>query len=212
MIGAIVLGAGASRRMGAQKLLLPFGATTVIGHIVDELLNSAIDEVFVVVGHDADRIADELASRSVTIVTNPDYAAGMLSSVRCGLQALPERCQTVLVALGDQPAITAAVVDEMLHAFAKAGKGILVPVYGGQRGHPILFAQRYRDEILSRYDDVGLRGLPRAHPDDLCELSVSTATVLSDMDSPHDYRRALAQREETTPPGAGGSTRPNTRP
>jgi len=192
MICAIVLAAGESRRMGIQKLLLPFGGTTVIAHVVDHLLRNALDKVLVVVGHEGNRIADALSDRRVSIVTNPNYKAGMLSSVRCGLRALPQQCDTVMVVLGDQPAITSKLVDELVQAFAATDKGIVVPLHCGRRGHPLVFSAHYRDEILTRYDGVGLRGLLRARPDDVFELNVTTAAVLSDMDYPEDYRRELA--------------------
>jgi molybdenum cofactor cytidylyltransferase len=196
MICAIVLAAGLSRRMGVQKLLLPFGGKTVIAHIVDQLLESMVDKVYVVTGHQAERISRELSGRPVSTVNNPDYESGMLSSVRCGLRALPEQCRGVLVALGDQPAITSKLVDRMLQSFAAAEKRILVPFYDGKRGHPILFSEVYREEILTHYDSVGLRGLLHAHPDEVFELAVSTSAVLSDMDVPQDYRRELASMED----------------
>jgi len=198
MICAIVLAAGLSRRMGVQKLLLPFGGKTVIAHIVDQLLASTIDEVYVVTGHQAERISGELSGLRVSIVNNPDFESGMLSSVRCGLRALPEQCKGVLVALGDQPSITSKLVDQMLQSFCAAEKRILVPCFDGKRGHPILFSEVYRQEILTRYDDVGLRGLLHAHPDEVFELTVPTSSVLSDMDVPQDYRRELAAMEDDT--------------
>lgn len=191
MICAVVLAAGLSRRMGAQKLLLPFGGKTVIAHIVDQILASEVDETYVVVGHEGERVRQELSGRHVTIVSNPDYESGMLSSVRCGLAALPEGCRAVLVALGDQPSVTSRLIGEMIRAYEITEKKILVPAYDGRRGHPLLFSAEYRHEILSHYDDVGLRGLLHAHPDDVFELDVSISTVLCDMDNPEDYRREL---------------------
>ena len=114
---AIVLAAGRSRRMGTQKLLLPFGGTTVVAHVADELLASAIDHVLVVVGRHAEAIAAALAGRPVALVANPDHDGPMLDSVRCGLRALPPGCEAVLVALGDQPAVTTTLVDAMASAF-----------------------------------------------------------------------------------------------
>ena len=197
MICGIVLAAGCSRRMGAQKLLLPFGGKTVIAHIVDELLASAVDEVHVVVGHQAKRVSEELSGRPVSIAKNSNYKSGMLSSVRCGLAALPRKCRAVLVALGDQPSITSRLIDQMLRSFAATEKQILVPLYRGKRGHPLLFSELYRDEILNAYDSVGLRGLLHAHPEDVFEMAVSTSAVLSDMDCPEDYRRELALLKES---------------
>ncbi len=198
IICAIVLAAGESRRMGSQKLLLPFGRTTVMGHVVDELLRSDLDAVYVVVGHEGNRISEELSRRSVTLVTNPDYRLGMLSSVRCGLWALPQQCDKALVVLGDQPAITSELANQMIQSFRATDKGILVPLYRGKRGHPILFSIHYRNEIMASFDDVGLRGLLQAHPDDIFELNVSTPAVLSDIDCPDDYRRELASLEDDT--------------
>ena len=196
MICAVVLAAGLSRRMGVQKLLLPLGGKTVIAHIVDQIIGSAVDETFVVVGHEGKRVIAQLSDRRASIVDNPDYESGMLSSVRCGLAALPRRCQTVLVTLGDQPSVTSRLIDQMIRSFEKTEKKILVPFYNGKRGHPVLFSQIYCDEIMTHYDDIGLRGLLHAHPDDVFELSVPTSDVLSDMDSPEDYRRELASLEK----------------
>ena len=184
--------------MGTQKLLLPFGDSTLIGHVVDELLRSVVDQVYVVVGHQRQRIMAELSGRPVSILTNPDYSSGMLSSVRCGIGGLPPQCEAILVALGDQPAITAELVDAMAESFATVGQRILVPVYRGRRGHPLLFSADYRGEILTRHDDLGLRGLLRAHPDDVIELAVSTAGVLSDVDYPADYQRERAALQADT--------------
>ena len=191
MICALVLAAGQSRRMGVQKLLLPFGGKTVIAHIVDQLLASTIDKVHVVVGCQAKRISRELSGRPVSIVNNSNYKSGMLSSVRCGLGELPRQCRAVLVALGDQPSISTILIDQMLRSFIATEKRILVPLYQRKRGHPILFSEFYRNDILTHYDNVGLRGLLHAHTDDVLELTVSTSAVLSDMDYPEDYRREL---------------------
>ena len=189
MIYAIVLAAGGSRRMGAQKLMLPFDGKKVITHIVDELLASRIDQVIVVVGSDSDLIEGELSQRSVGIVANPDYRRGMLSSVRCGIEVLPSECSAVMVVLGDQPAINHELVDEIILKFGKTGKGILVPCYRGKHGHPLLFMVKYREEIMTSFDETGLRGLLLSHPEDVFEMEVSDSSVLSDIDSPEDYRR-----------------------
>jgi len=191
VICAMVLAAGLSRRMGTQKLLLPFGGKTVITHIVDQIAESTVDETYVVVGHEGKRASRELSGRDVSIVSNPDYESGMLSSVRCGLAALPQECGVVLVALGDQPSVTSRLIDEMVRSFAQTEEKILVPIYNGRRGHPVMFSLSYRDEIMTCHDDVGLRGLLHAHPEDVFELSISTSAVLSDMDYPQDYQREL---------------------
>jgi molybdenum cofactor cytidylyltransferase len=199
MIAAIVPAAGQSRRMGVPKQLLPFAGTTVLGHIVDQLLESNVDEVYVVTGHAADEIRRALTNRPVRIVANPEYErTEMLASIRCGIRALPKACRAILVALGDQPAITTRLVDALIATFASSGKGIVAPVHEGKRGHPLLLDARYGGEILAGYDHVGLRGLLIAHADDIFGLAVPTSAVLSDMDFPEDYQRELARLAEET--------------
>jgi molybdenum cofactor cytidylyltransferase len=193
MICSIVLAAGRSRRMGAQKLLLSLSDRPVIARIVDEALRSPVDRVFVIVGPDGGLIAEALAGRRVDLIINPDPEAEMLSSVRCGLRAMPEDCEAVLVVLGDQPGVTAEVVAALVQAFQTSGRGIATPIHKGRRGHPLMFAMRYREEILNRYDDVGLRGLLHAHPEDVCEVEFPAPNVIDDMDLPEDYERETKQ-------------------
>jgi molybdenum cofactor cytidylyltransferase len=135
------------------------------------------------------------------MVTNPDGDGDMLSSVRCGLRAIPQECDGVLVALGDQPAVTAELICRMIAAFlaagpaAPAGGRIVVPAYEGKRGHPTLFSACYRQEVLTAFDGAGLRGLLAAHPAEVIDLPAPGPAVLSDMDCPEDYRRELARLE-----------------
>jgi molybdenum cofactor cytidylyltransferase len=197
MICAIVPAAGLSNRMGTQKLLLPFGGKTVITHIVEQILASSVDRVFVVVGHQKELVSRKLSSLPVRIVHNPDYKTGMLSSIRCGLSALPEQCQSILVALGDQPSITTTLINQMIRFFAETKKSILVPLYNNKRGHPILFSISYRQEILSSFDNIGLRGLLQVHDGDVFEMPVEDPSVLSDMDYPEDFRRELEKFDKT---------------
>src|SRR6185312_5433100 len=131
--------------MGTQKLLLPFGASTVIGHITDQLLRCSLDQVLVVTGSDAPAVQAALKGQPVQFATNPDPDAEMLSSVRCGLAALPEGCDTVLLALGDQPGIQRELVEQLIQEHRSAEGSVVVPFYRGHRGHPFLFPARYRD-------------------------------------------------------------------
>ncbi|MGD0655082.1 MAG: nucleotidyltransferase family protein [Thermoguttaceae bacterium] len=192
MIHAMILAAGRSRRMGAQKLLLPLGDRTVIARIVDEVLRSPVDRVFAIVGPEGNGVIEAISNKCVDFVTNPDIQGEMLSSVRCGLCAMPDDCTAVLVVLGDQPGIAADVIALLVRAFQTSGRGIVVPIHGGRRGHPLLMSMHYRDEILNCYQDVGLRGLLHAHPEDVSEVEVAAPDVIEDMDVPEDYERAVS--------------------
>jgi molybdenum cofactor cytidylyltransferase len=198
MIGAIVLAAGRSRRMGTQKLLLKLGGKPVISRIVDEVLRCPIDAICVVIGQDGLQVMEVLSGRRVQFVRNDTVESDMLSSVRCGLQALPASCTEVLVVLGDQPTLSAKIIVKLIEALRLAPDCIAVPAYGGKRGHPLLFASQYRDELLARHDEAGLRGLILSHPDKVVEVESDTPSVLEDMDRPEDYERiaALFSKEE----------------
>jgi molybdenum cofactor cytidylyltransferase len=175
--------------MGTQKLLLPLGGKPVITRVVEELLQSSVEQVLVVIGRDGKLIQEVIGDREVQFVPNPDPSSDMLGSVRCGLRALPVGCEAVLVAMGDQPAISHELVSEMIRRFRDNEFKIIVPMYEGRRGHPVLFSARFCEEVLSRHDGSGLRGLLEAHPEEMFKLAVSSRAALEDMDTPADYQR-----------------------
>lgn len=191
MIYAIALAAGESRRMGEFKQLLPFGDKTVLQAVVDRLLASRVNGVLVVLGCRADEVRATLADRPVRFALNPHYARGMLSSVQTGVSALPPDATAALICLGDQPSVDPAVVDRVIEAHRRTGKGIVIPTSGGKRGHPALVSLRYRDEILSLSGEPGLKVLMRGHPEDTLEVEVGRPEILDDMDTPKDYQKAL---------------------
>ena len=103
--------------MGQQKLLLPFEGQTVIGHIADQVVAAPIERTVVVTATEGEAIRLTLAGKPLTFVVNPDAAGDMLSSVRCGLQAVPAECTAAIVILGDQPTIRAALIADLVRAF-----------------------------------------------------------------------------------------------
>jgi molybdenum cofactor cytidylyltransferase len=162
----------------------------MIAHVIDQVLTSPVEHFVVVVGSDP-RVSAALADRPLTLVANPEPEGDMLSSVRCGLRALPDGCDGVLVVLGDQPAVRPELIVEMIRAFRETGRTIVVPTWHGTRGHPLLFSAAYREEILRDHNAIGLRGLLHAHPDEIHELDAADPAVLSDVDLPEDYDREV---------------------
>ncbi|MCC6698861.1 MAG: nucleotidyltransferase family protein [Candidatus Hydrogenedentes bacterium] len=191
MITAIVLAAGESRRMGRQKLLLPYGGRTVIEHIVGQVLDSEVSQTIVVTGHDAEAVKKVLLGRPVTIVENARYREGMLTSIRRGLQEVHPEAEAFMVVLGDQPSVTRRLINELIRGFQASGRDIVVPLYDDDTGHPIIISTRYREEIMTRFDDTGLRGLIYGYPECVHRLPVNMPEVLRDMDTPEDYQREL---------------------
>jgi molybdenum cofactor cytidylyltransferase len=187
MIWAVILAAGESRRMRTQKLLLPFGETTVVGAVVGTALASRVDRVLAVLGADKDDVREEIEPLGIDFVVNEYFAEGMLSSVQAGFRALPPDAEAAVVMLGDQPFLPARVVDAVVAAFRRSGMGIVVPVHRGRRGHPVLVGLKYRDEVLALDPADGLRRLMHAHAEDIFEAEVEDANILRDMDVPEDY-------------------------
>lgn len=186
-VWAIIPAAGRSRRMGTQKLLLPFAGTTVIEHVVAQVRAAPVRSVVVVVSDEAGEVATAARQAGGLVVVNPEAGSEMLDSIRCGLRALPAACDAALVALGDQPTVR----TELIRAMIAAGGEIVVPVSGGRRGHPILFGRRYFDDVVQSHDDVGLKGLLAQYADRVCELPVTDTAVLEDMDDREAYEKAL---------------------
>jgi len=191
MIWAVVLAAGRSERMGSAKLLLPMGRITLIETVIRGVLRSRVEGVLVVLGADREKLEPVIGRYPVRTVFNPDFGRGMLSSVKRGFEAVPPDVRAVLVFLGDQPAPSASVTCRIIDAYRKTGKGIVLPAFRGRRGHPVLVDLKYRDEVGALDPRIGLRQLPRAHPDDVFEVKVRTPAVLRDIDTQEDYRTLL---------------------
>jgi molybdenum cofactor cytidylyltransferase len=187
MIWAVVLAAGESRRMGTQKLLLPFGNTTVVAAVVRSARASRAGRTLVVLGADRAAVRLELEPSGVEFAVNEDYQLGMLSSVQAGFRALPADAAAAVVMLGDQPFLPSRVIDAVIGAFEEHGRGIVIPAFQGRRGHPVLIDLKYRGEVLSLDPADGLRRLMRAHPGDILEVDAGDANILRDLDTPEDY-------------------------
>jgi len=196
MIWAIVLAAGESRRMGTQKLLLPFGETTIVRAVVGTALASRVDRVLAVLGADRDAVRQELEPLGIDLAVNEDFKMGMLSSVQAGFRALPADAEAAVIMLSDQPFLPARVADAVVDAFKRSGRGIIIPTFQGRRGHPVLVDLKYRDEVLALDLSDGLRQLMRSHPGDIFEAEVDDANILRDMDVPEDYAAETARHPQ----------------
>jgi molybdenum cofactor cytidylyltransferase len=173
--------------MGTQKLLLPFGDTTVVEAVVRTALASRVDRGLVVVGADRDAVRSKLEGSGVEFAVNEDYRLGMLSSVHAGFKALPADAEAAVVMLGDQPFLAPGVVNAVIGAYKESAKRIIIATFQGRRGHPILVDLNFRAEVLAIDPAEGLRRLIRAHPEDISEVEVRDANILRDLDTPEDY-------------------------
>lgn len=187
-LGAIVLAAGLSSRMGQSKVLLPWGDKTIIEHITDQLIRARIEHISVITGHLAHEVKAKLAPYDVKTVNNRTYRTGeMLSSIKAGIRALPKEVAATFIVLGDQPRLNARVLQEMQAHYAEHDGELLIPSYQMQRGHPILVGRKYWHEILNLPDKSTLRDFIHAHERDITYIPVQSDSILRDVDTPKDY-------------------------
>ena len=189
---AIVLAAGFSSRMGAFKPLLPFGERTLVGHVVNNLRVAGVQRIHVVTGFEAETLAPELTRLGVTRAHNPDFAAGMFSSVRAGVASLPADVDAFLLAPVDVPLMRPSTIARVLRAAATRDSAIVYPTFRGKRGHPPLVRRALFAEILDSDGDGGLRALLARHEETASEVAVFDWGCLVDMDRRDDYRLLAA--------------------
>lgn len=192
MISAIVLAAGSSRRMGADKLSLPWGDGTVLDAALRPFLGLAeIDEVVVVVRAGA---APAFRPGRARVLLNEGAEEGMGSSLRVGVAGADPTAEAYVLALGDMPGLREDLVRFLLATWRERGKGILAPVFDGRRGHPVVIASSYRDALLASSGDVGARRLLAEHEEDVACVEVMDQAVVADLDTSGDYEALAAPR------------------
>ena len=185
-IAAVVLAAGRSTRMGtANKLLADVGGRPMVRRVVDAARASRADPVVVVTGFERDRVEAALDGSEATLVHNPDYAAGLSTSLHRGVAALSEAIDGVVVCLGDMPRVSSAVIDRLIAAFDPLeGRAICLSTWQGKRGNPVLIARRFFAEVQTISGDVGAKALIGEYPEAVCEVAMADDGVLCDVDTP----------------------------
>jgi xanthine dehydrogenase accessory factor len=184
-IGGVVLAAGLSSRMGRNKLLAETGGKALVRHAAEAALGGGLDPVIVVTGHDAAAIEKALAGLPVTFVHNRDFAEGLSTSLRRGIEALPPDCQGAMVLLGDMPGVAASLVANVRVGFGP-GRTICVATAKGRRGHPVLWGREFFPEIAALGGDAGARIILERHAGQVCEIPAADDGPLTDIDTPAD--------------------------
>jgi molybdenum cofactor cytidylyltransferase len=188
-IAGLVLAAGRSLRMAPRNTLLePIGGEKMVRRAAATALAGGATPVIVVTGHEAAAVADVLRGLDVTIVANPDYADGLSTSLRAGLQALPQGIDGALILLGDMPEVETSVLAALMAAFTSES-AICVPVRHGRRGNPVLWGSAYFAEMMQLTGDSGAKPLMARHATHLIEIEVATDSIFEDVDAPEDLAR-----------------------
>ena len=200
MIPAIVLAAGKSTRMGRPKANLPLdGGDTFLSRIVRTFYDAGVDDVLVVVGHDAGAIVEAFSGVGATVrfVWNPDYESGQLSSLLKGLNAVDRPgLSAVLVTLVDVPLVTAGTVRAVLERYRETRAPIVRPVRGSQHGHPVVIDRSLFDEIRRAHPDGGAKPVIRAHSSTAGDVEVEDAGAFVDIDTVADYEGMVERRTD----------------
>jgi|WetSurSiteA1Bulk_404760.scaffolds.fasta_scaffold04658_4 molybdenum cofactor cytidylyltransferase len=187
-VAGIVLAAGLSTRFGATKQTSPWEDTNLAAHAVRVALEAGLDPVIVVLGYDAANVEKALTGLPVRLVSNPDFAAGQSTSIRYGIDALPERTGAVLFILADQPFVTPETMRAIIQTHRRTLAPACVPVFEETRGNPVLFDKTLFDELRDLSGDAGGRVLLEKYRDTIVSVPASHA-VLLDIDTPEDYAR-----------------------
>ncbi|HEY1266134.1 MAG TPA: nucleotidyltransferase family protein [Candidatus Binatia bacterium] len=192
MVVAVVLSAGESSRMGRPKALLPVGDSFFLERIVNALRRTRVEKIFVVLGHNARALEEKIRQLPVTILVNPDYSRGQLSSLQVALRELDnDAIDGIVLHLVDHPFIDAALVDRMIEAFYASQPLIVVPVCRGRRGHPVIFSRGLFPELLASPLDEGAKSVVRAHAKETVEVETDDEGITYDIDTPEEYRRRI---------------------
>lgn len=191
----IILAAGLSSRMGRDKATLPYRGSTFLNHLVD-LLAQQVEPLVIVLGHNAESIRSTIPPRSnVSVVVNPDFEQGMLSSLQTGIRALPGGAEAALFTLVDLPAVKTETVERLLEAFEGGDQLLTIPRCAGRRGHPVIA----RRAILSEIEGLSAPGSPKtlihAHRSGTSFVDVDDEGIFRDVDAPEDYE-AMVEGEE----------------
>ena len=153
-ISGLILGAGASQRLGPPKQLLPFRSTTLLGWVVDQAQQAtSLDELVVVLGRAADDIRERIDFGVVRVVENPVFAEGCSSSYHAGIAALDQRSEAIMIILGDQPGITPDIINSLAEEWRAGAAPIALCSYGGRKGHPMIFARSMFEQLKGLHGD-----------------------------------------------------------
>jgi molybdenum cofactor cytidylyltransferase len=189
-ISALLLAAGKGERMGKAKQLLPLGEKRLVEASLHNLLASQVGEIIVVLGFAADEIRPFVEGKEqVKVIVNNHFHEGMSTSIHAGMQAIDTSAKGILIALADQPFIPPEIINQLIERFAAGKKGIVLPVYAGKQGHPVILdRKRYEPGLLALQGDVGGKEIVQNHVDDVLEVEVASRGVLIDIDEPGDYQ------------------------
>ena len=193
-VAGVVLAAGASSRLGTNKLLIEVGGEAVVRRTARRALEGGLAPVIVVLGFEADRVARALEGMDVTLAVNPDHAGGMHLSLRTGIGRVPADCEAAVVLLADMPLVTSAMSAGLVARFRDGAEPLVISRYGDVQAPPTLYARRLFP-ALAEADEAAGRRIVRDHRDEAAAMEWPPA-LLADLDHPGDVDRLRSRMTE----------------
>ncbi|MGB7281052.1 MAG: nucleotidyltransferase family protein [Candidatus Acidiferrum sp.] len=191
MLAAVILSGGASRRMGSPKALLSYQGRPFLEHLLDVARHPKIGVRRVVLGADAEPIAKEINLSPDEIVINEDWEKGQLSSIQAALRSLPPQTDGVILFLIDHPLISSALVGELIESFYNSGKPIVLPVYEGRRGHPVIFSSPLYAELMNAPLETGARSVVWGHSGEVQVVQTNEEGCVLNLNDPDTMQKAF---------------------
>ena len=195
MLAAVILSGGISQRMGSPKALLPFQGRPFLEHLLDVTRHPKIGARRVVLGGHAEPIAKAIHLRADEVVINADWEKGQLSSIQAALKSLPDGLEGMVLCLVDHPLISANLIGDLIATFYSSNAPIVLPVFEGRRGHPVIFSSKVFPELLAAPLDVGARAVVWAHRAQLCQFPTNEEGCVLNLNDPETFARVTRSAE-----------------
>ncbi|UCD58370.1 MAG: nucleotidyltransferase family protein [Candidatus Hydrogenedentota bacterium] len=195
-ISGVILAAGKSARIRPLKQLLPFRGKTILGQIVESALSSSLCEVIAVLGHAAEQIRQVVDFGDAKVVVNREHEQGQSTSLQAGLSAVCDQSAAVMFILGDQPLISAEVIDTLIEGYYPQRAPLVIPTFRGKRGNPVIVGRSLFHRLQSLTGDVGARALFEEYAEQIKEIEIENECIRFDIDTWEDYAK-LKEIEDT---------------